>query len=1790
MFRKVLVLLTIIIFSLITLLSASQESIRFGERPFIDIYKVSEGAMEEGWIRIKFQEQYTEHLDNVPVSRDENGRVLFSIPEIDELNRYYEVTSITKLFTSPALKNDYEWRHRQWGFHLWYEIHYETKEDIRDIVMAYRSLESMISWAEPEYKKRLLSESIEPLRWEPNDPRLDEQWHYNNTGQQNGTPGKDISLFTAWDIEKGLDDVIVAVIDGGIDHNHNDLTANMWPGIGYNFVNGSSTIAPHNHGTHVAGTIAAVNNNNTGVAGVAGGSGSGDGVRLMSCQVFTSSSSGGFHLAPVYAADEGAAISQNSWGYTSVGVYDQTTLDAIDYFNANGGGEVMTGGITIFAAGNENDNGAWYPGYYAGAFSVAATNNQDQKSWYSTYGTWVDISAPGGETNSVTARGVLSTLNNNSYGFYQGTSMACPHASGVAALILSYAYRNGAILTSAEVADLLRDTTDDHYAVNPGYLGELGTGRLNAHAALLEVTPPDGPFVRLEDYSLTGNQSNTPQNNEIIDIDLVLENIGNEPAYNVLAQLSTDSDEVTILENQENFGTIAASASVTRPNAFQIQTAADIEDQTTLAFSILITSGSDSWTSVFSFEVNAPHLDVAGLTIEDPAPGGNSNGRLDPGETVSMIFNIDNAGQTGSQSGTALLEADHPEVTLVSSVENIPALLPGYSAEATYAVIIGEGIDLGTVVDFTLTMSYGDHTSQYIRSLPVGIVLEDFETGDFSSFPWSFSGNQDWQIVSDTVYEGSYSAKSGIIAHSQTTSMEVTMNIAANGEISFYRKVSSESSYDYLRFYIDGVQQEEWAGELDWSEVSYPVTAGERTFRWTYIKDGSVSTGSDCAWIDYIVFPELTSDDAPRNLTASAGNGYVTLNWETPQGLSPLSYNVYRNSSSLINTELLTYTDNSVVNGLTYEYYVTALYTEGESEPSNIVSATPAATINIEIGSGTNTNGTTQAAPVNIWYRSLRGQMVYTAAEINAAGFSGEGLITHLGFYVTQAPLHDLPDFLIRMKHTTATDASAHDSGPYETVYTSASYSPAAGGWDMIVLSEPFAWNGVDNILVDTAFDRVSSYNSSGQQRIFSVTNGFRYTWSDNSDQTNANTDTVSSNKPQIKFVFQTEDLPPLNPPHSLTATPRYNRVELEWEAPAAARTRAVLRDNARLQILGYNIYRDGLRINSETVSDTLYDDNDVSNGESYQYYITALYGIGESEASNTVTAVPYELNTPSNLTANLQNHLVELEWEAPLPLRSGNTVRLNSRLVLTGYNVYRNDLLLNPEPVAEEFFSDNEVEPGISYQYFVTALYDEGESNPSNTVEAVPFELPVPYGLTAESIEDYVYIDWKEPLIGTLIHWDNGENYTGIGNNGPLQFKAAIRFSPEDLAAMVGPDNYLTKISFFPRVANALYELNVWTGGTASEPGTLVLERPVSSLRINSWNTIDLLTPVPIDTEQELWFGYSIDTQTGLPAGCDSGPAVNGSGNMMFFNGEWTTLLASGSSLDYNWNIQGLAENPEEEEQRLSRSFDLLGFNLYRDGELLNPEPLTTSGHYDHNVVANQTYSYYVTALYAEGESDPTETVELTVQYVPEINVNIEEISKEIFTGETDDSLFLINNEGYETLFFNIEITAAGSETLSHPSSPNRAREEITWLSVSPSQGAVPVGDSLWIDIHFNLSDLPDGEYEAQLTINSNDPETPQLIIPVYLTALSPELAVPENLTVTIENNVLTISWDAVLNADYYLVEASSDLDSVFSGISSERGYFSEEENRISWTTDISEEESYMFFRVKAVRDLSGN
>ncbi|HDP55424.1 MAG TPA: T9SS type A sorting domain-containing protein, partial [Bacteroidetes bacterium] len=482
---KRMVKLTVLILIGNLSISFSLLSQDFGPRYKVDFFKFDDSAFEEGVVYVKLAKNVVKSLpdDEATLSKIE----AVSSKQMHEVIKKFDISEARTMFPKKLFTKKMDDR-ELWGFDQWYAFKISSKASPLEVTASLNALPEVIT-AEPVLKIRRLTgngkwEKLEnssrnPFKtekaaekgmgvtsngkgksekWTPDDTYYNQQsWHYSK-----------ISLPQAWDIHNGGDNVIVSVHDGGIQISHPDLAANIWDGFG---PDGSNTI-PNRHGTHVAGTVAAVSNNSIGVAGVAGGDGSGNGARLMSVDIFNGSIT--TYQGYVYAAQNGAAISQNSWGYENPDAYNQPDLDGIDYFHASGGGEVLEGGVVIFAAGNENSSQNWYPACYEPVIAVAATTQSDAKASFSNYAPWVDISAPGVS--------IYSTFEGNSYGSLQGTSMACPHVSGVAALVVSIA---PGVLTNGMVKEILLTSADDHYAANPDYIGMLGSGRLNAQNALL---------------------------------------------------------------------------------------------------------------------------------------------------------------------------------------------------------------------------------------------------------------------------------------------------------------------------------------------------------------------------------------------------------------------------------------------------------------------------------------------------------------------------------------------------------------------------------------------------------------------------------------------------------------------------------------------------------------------------------------------------------------------------------------------------------------------------------------------------------------------------------------------------------------------------------------------------------------------------------------------------------------------------------------------------------------------------------------------------------------------------------------------------------------------------------------------------------------------------------------------------------------------------------------------------------------------------------------------------------
>lgn len=272
-------------------------------------------------------------------------------------------------------------------------------------------------------------------------------------------------------------------------------------------------------------------------------------------------------------------------------------------------------------------------------------------------------------------------------------------------------------------------------------------------------------------------------------------------------------------------------------------------------------------------------MNMGGIDIEDPS--GNNNGQADPGETIDVIVSITNTGLFDVTETEGNYVTTDPFISINSANLDFGTIAPGETASATFNVSISGAAPIGHNAEGSVTIncnSNGNSFSyEFDLNIKFGLIVEDFESGDFTAFDWGFDGQADWTISTQSPYEGTYSAKSGAIDDQEYTELNIELDVASDDVISFYVKVSTEATYDYLRFYIDDQLIDEWEGEVDWQYVEYSVTSGMHSVAWAYEKDYSVSGGSDCAWIDFISFP-ATEQSMPATFDLRDYNGlnYVT--------------------------------------------------------------------------------------------------------------------------------------------------------------------------------------------------------------------------------------------------------------------------------------------------------------------------------------------------------------------------------------------------------------------------------------------------------------------------------------------------------------------------------------------------------------------------------------------------------------------------------------------------------------------------------------------------------------------------------------------------------------------------------------------------------------------------------------------------------------------------------------------------------------------------------------------------
>lgn len=570
--KKNLIYIVMLIAVLLTASCAKEEVVA----PQID---QPEQAYEEGMLLVKLSTEVTEMLEQAGVTRAAVSRT--GAPSLDEVLELIGGYELERVFPYHAASEE---QTRACGLNQWFVVRFGEEFTASEVADRLSKLGEVQRINFNHTIKRAYTGKVMPLKREAleqialtrstmNDPLYSVQWNLANRGDlflKDGVvkcvAGADVQCEAAWEITRGNDEIIVAVLDEGVFVEHPDLKANIWVNTdevagslidndgngyvgdihGYNFIKEMPTITWNDyydsgHGTHVAGVIAAVNDNNEGISSIAGGSATKGGVKIMSCQVFSGQMSGNslqVVRAVKYAADNGAVVLQCSWGFTSgaANIYDwgaagpstQEEFEAyaplekaaLDYFVHHAGSPngTIDGGIVVFAAGNESAAMAGYPGADPSYVSVAGTAADFTAAVYTNYGKGTDISAPGGDQdyyyeyvddkhNYGELGCILSTLpyhaSATGYGYMEGTSMACPHVSGVIALTLSSLADERKQIKASELKELISQTATpiDSYQNGykkycryvadvgpirpmtmylPDYRGGMGAGQINA--------------------------------------------------------------------------------------------------------------------------------------------------------------------------------------------------------------------------------------------------------------------------------------------------------------------------------------------------------------------------------------------------------------------------------------------------------------------------------------------------------------------------------------------------------------------------------------------------------------------------------------------------------------------------------------------------------------------------------------------------------------------------------------------------------------------------------------------------------------------------------------------------------------------------------------------------------------------------------------------------------------------------------------------------------------------------------------------------------------------------------------------------------------------------------------------------------------------------------------------------------------------------------------------------------------------------------------------------------------
>lgn len=396
------------------------------------------------------------------------------------------------------------------------------------------------------------------------------------------------------------------------------------------------------------------------------------------------------------------------------------------------------------------------------------------------------------------------------------------------------------------------------------------------------ITSPAGPYLMIDEITIvdtSGNNNQFADFGEDISLNISLENLGNGDAANTVTNLSGDDDYITITKDNHSWPVIPGQSILTEEGVFNISIASDVPDMHTVILDIEIENTSkETWIYPYELIIHAPELTIGSMIIDD-SQGGNGNGRLDPGETAILKIVNRNTGHCETTGTVGELISTSQYLTLDNSIDTIGDLgLLGFKYSEYLVNVDPDAPDGSAIAEFTYLLTSGEYSATKDFSKKIGLIYEDFETGNFTKFDWQMSGEKPWQITSLNPYEGSYSARSGNIADNESSVLYIDVEVMLPDSVTFIYKVSSQSGKDKLKFYINNVMMGEWSGVGgSWTREAFAVNPGNHTFKWVYGKDAAGMSGHDCAWLDFITFPALMT------LTCYAGPDDYTCTGEAYQ-------------------------------------------------------------------------------------------------------------------------------------------------------------------------------------------------------------------------------------------------------------------------------------------------------------------------------------------------------------------------------------------------------------------------------------------------------------------------------------------------------------------------------------------------------------------------------------------------------------------------------------------------------------------------------------------------------------------------------------------------------------------------------------------------------------------------------------------------------------------------------------------------------------------------------------------